>query len=702
MKNNKKKIAVLGGGMSSLGTVFEITSLPDWQNKYDITIYQMGWRLGGKGASGRNQLLGDRIEEHGLHLWMGFYDNAFSLIQKCYAELGRNPEEPLATWKDAFKPMTGPVPYVEYVNGNWKHWFIDYPENSKEPGSSIEEKPLVYYILDFFEWFQKILENIPEETDSSKNTFFKTIQNALSKLEKGIYSEVSEEIKKLQNNIKSKLDSNSLSSELLSEIASLIGNIKNLFWNIIKNILKNNDIIRRFWILADLGMTTIIGVIKDDVLIKGFDSIDDYDYIEWLKKHGITDITLSSAPLQAIYSFIFAYENGDVYKPNLAAGSAIRMMIRMVFTYRGAMFWKMQAGMGDTIFAPLYLVLKKRGVKFQFFHKVKNLSLSSDKTTIQKIEIQKQVDTKSDYYPLYDVKGLPCWPSIPLYDQIDDKQAKELKEKEINLESPFSNWSGINTFKLEKGKDFDEVLLGIPVQALKDITQELSAANPKWKLMLENIKTVRTVACQLWFNKNLEEMGYDKPDPVTTGYTDPLSSWCDMSQLIERENWSDSTNPVKNISYFCGPGREDFPLPPYTDVDYPKEELEKTKEVTIQWLQSNLGFLFQKVANPEYPAGINWGTLYSSQNKMFGRNRFLEQYARINLDPSEKYTITAKGTTKYRLKPSDSGFVNLTITGDWVYNGLNIGMIEACTMSAILAARHITGENFPIKNENLI
>jgi uncharacterized protein with NAD-binding domain and iron-sulfur cluster len=97
-----KKIAVLGGGMGSLTTVLKLTENPDWAQQYDITIYQMGWRLGGKGASGRNALAGQRIEEHGLHLWFGFYDNAFDLIQKCYIENKRPPGSPLATWQEAF------------------------------------------------------------------------------------------------------------------------------------------------------------------------------------------------------------------------------------------------------------------------------------------------------------------------------------------------------------------------------------------------------------------------------------------------------------------------------------------------------------------------------------------------------------------------------------------------------------------------
>jgi uncharacterized protein with NAD-binding domain and iron-sulfur cluster len=82
-----KKIAILGGGIASLTAALEITRKPDWQNSYDITVYQLGWRLGGKGASSRNPDASDRIEEHGLHIWLGFYENAFAMIRSCYEEL---------------------------------------------------------------------------------------------------------------------------------------------------------------------------------------------------------------------------------------------------------------------------------------------------------------------------------------------------------------------------------------------------------------------------------------------------------------------------------------------------------------------------------------------------------------------------------------------------------------------------------------
>ena len=53
--SEKKKIAVLGGGPTALAAIYWLTSTPELRAKYEITLYQMGWRLGGKGASGRGK-----------------------------------------------------------------------------------------------------------------------------------------------------------------------------------------------------------------------------------------------------------------------------------------------------------------------------------------------------------------------------------------------------------------------------------------------------------------------------------------------------------------------------------------------------------------------------------------------------------------------------------------------------------------------
>ena len=100
-----KKIAILGGGIPSLTTALYLTGQPGWQERYGVTIYQVGWRLGGKGASGRNKKYGQRVEEYGIHLWYGLYYNAFRMMREVYEELDRPKEIPIRTFEDAFKPL---------------------------------------------------------------------------------------------------------------------------------------------------------------------------------------------------------------------------------------------------------------------------------------------------------------------------------------------------------------------------------------------------------------------------------------------------------------------------------------------------------------------------------------------------------------------------------------------------------------------
>ena len=66
-KNKKTKIAILGGGPAGLSAAFHLTHPCNPRRKeYEITVYQLGWRLGGKGATGRDAEHHDRIEEHGI------------------------------------------------------------------------------------------------------------------------------------------------------------------------------------------------------------------------------------------------------------------------------------------------------------------------------------------------------------------------------------------------------------------------------------------------------------------------------------------------------------------------------------------------------------------------------------------------------------------------------------------------------------
>src|SRR5690242_6893317 len=132
------EVAVIGGGCASITTAFELTR-PEHKGKYHVTVYQLGWRLGGKGASGRGPA--DRIEEHGLHIWEGFYENAFRLLRECYAELKRDPQKcRLAGWRDAFFPEPFVGATERGQDGKWKNWMVYFPPSPGLPGDPLSEQ----------------------------------------------------------------------------------------------------------------------------------------------------------------------------------------------------------------------------------------------------------------------------------------------------------------------------------------------------------------------------------------------------------------------------------------------------------------------------------------------------------------------------------------------------------------------------------
>ena len=127
----KVRVAILGGGAGALSTAWHLTRTPQLRARFEVTVHQMGWRLGGQGASGRNREHHDRIEEHGLHIWLGFYENAFRMMRDCYAEWAKARDNPLQDWTDAFKPQT----HTPLGLGDGHTFFqFEWPTNRDVPG----------------------------------------------------------------------------------------------------------------------------------------------------------------------------------------------------------------------------------------------------------------------------------------------------------------------------------------------------------------------------------------------------------------------------------------------------------------------------------------------------------------------------------------------------------------------------------------
>jgi uncharacterized protein with NAD-binding domain and iron-sulfur cluster len=677
-----------------MAAAFELTR-PELGGRFEVTVYQMGWRLGGKGASGRGPA--DRIEEHGLHLWMGFYENAFRIMRECYAELGRDPARcPIADWQDAFFPADLNTVADRSRDGAWTRWHVMFPPRPGLPGDpDVEHEPRTagFYLASCVSLLATLLRSLrarPED-DPATSAPAGGAEALLARLRRFVaYGRLAtagvllEALGALAAALRSV---DPFPSEVL---LALHESIAKGLWAEIETLTRDDEL-RRLWEIVDLVLAVVRGGIRFGLGTdpRGFDAIDDYDCREWLLLNGAQPSSVQSAFVRGLYDLAFAYEDGDVRRPRIAAGQALRGAVRAFFTYRGSFFWKMRAGMGDVVFAPLYEVLRRRGVRFQFFHRLEALRVADGEDggrphiAALELDVQAEVRGGKEYRPLVDVRGLPCWPSRPDYDQLRD--GPRLEREAWDFESPWDRRC-VERKVLQVGKDFDLVVLGVGIGAVAHVARDLVARDHRWRTMVERCKSVPTQAFQLWLGADAGELGWRHGPTNLSGFVEPFDTWADMSHLAEQETWP--RRPAA-IAYFCSvlpdhPGAE--------GVAYAAARTEEVRQNAVRFLDRDIVRLWPNAAAPE--GGFRWDLLLDAErvggHAAVGAARFAGQYYRANVAPSDRYALALPGTLRHRISPLDDSYDNLVVAGDWTDCGFNEGCVEAAVMSGRLAAHALS------------
>lgn len=682
-----------------MSAVWALTEAPDWHERLEITVYQLGWRLGGKGASGRDAARGQRIEEHGLHIWLGWYDNAFALLRKCYAELGRPADAPLARLEDAFVAHDF-VGVAHDATSHWRSfWMVDFPRTARRVGEGeptrLHEQLIVALKLVARHLATSQLRPIRPETprDDGRAAYARPtlVTGAVLRL-----------LRAGATRLLARLDAAARAPATeLDATARLLESLRRRLAGVVAGTSGPEDELRGLHMLLDFAAATLRGLVHDRALLFGLDVLDEWDLREWLARHGARPETLAAPFIKAWYDLAFAYEDGDTTRPNFAAGAALRAILRTGFTYKGAVFWKLRAGMGDVVFAPLYEVLRRRGVRFEFFHRVDELAVepvapsqtSLDRHRVSRVRLTIQASPRDgDYAPLVDVGGLPCWPNAPLHDQL--VEGERLAREGVDLECPWSPWPGVGAKVLERGRDFDDVIFGISLGAVAHLCPGLVARDPAWRRTVERVRTVATQAVQLWLEPTLGELGWRHPSPVIDAYDDPFNTWADMSFLLEREAWAGPTRPG-SLAYLVGPLHEHEPPPP------PGAAAAGFQARQVQAVRARVRGWLDRAATGLWPATASSGTPSFDTTKLFapGGEALADQYARANVAGSERYVQSLRGSTRHRLFAAASGVAGLYLAGDWLNTGINSGDVEAATISGLQAARAVLGSTSPISGE---
>ncbi|MEM7547878.1 MAG: NAD(P)-binding protein [Pseudomonadota bacterium] len=724
---SKEKIAILGAGPSALVAAFRLTQEPDWDKKYEITVYQQGWRVGGKCATGRDIDKHMRVYEHGIHGFLGCYYNALTVMQDVFTALKRPKNHPLPDFPSAFHGMSGVIRY-EMDDDKLKKWPIAVPTNDlhRENLSLDQVKALaridtwmvnlVKLGLGFMlQAYAKTYRNIftqkyiaehgkapqsnghhPMKVDPAKGQFDTRLVDGAELINARLGAGVAAVKADLaKGDFLAAADTFRQLSDMFAAIVLAKGG----------GTESERDRIRRAGLALDFVATILIGVVRDRVMTKGFKSIDKYDHVEWLRRHGASEATIASPLTSSTPNITYQYVEGDSLRPAVMAAGAYLHWTMMTFTYMGEFIQLFEAGSGETLIAPLHEILAKRGVKFAFFHTITDIRADKGCKEIGEIDVDVQVTVKKGpyaYQPYVKVKGLDCWPDRPDYKQL--VEGKSLAASGADLESFWCDWAPASQMTLKRGTDFDTVVLGISVGALPYLTRDLARRHRPWKRMLDSSRTVATQAMQIWLKKTPWELGWNG---YTNEYDDYLLSanfmtqpngQGDFTKYIKYENWPKDQTPA-SLLLLCGT------LPHYDVVtgqegaDYPRKLAEQVKHQSIQFLQATGGFMLPGAtvaSQRDYgdPFAFDFDLFHQSDEQaeaLVGAERFNDQYWRVNVNPSDRYVSTPPNSTRHRLFANDTGFANLSIAGDWTDNGLNVGSMEGSVRSGFLAAEAVLG-----------
>jgi uncharacterized protein with NAD-binding domain and iron-sulfur cluster len=464
-----------------------------------------------------------------------------------------------------------------------------------------------------------------------------------------------------------------------------------------------HDKARRALEVAAIGAGVAVAVLVSGVIFAGdWDVLNDLDLREWLAPYinGYVD----SSVITASYDLFFSYVDGDPARGRIEAGSAMRAALWLLRQYRGAFMWRMNNGMGDAIFAPLYNALSSMpNVRFHFFCRVEALHLAPGGRSIAAITLRRQAVVKgadevkggAAYRPLVEVAGADCWPHQPDFTQLVDGDTLRAQWDSCNFESDVSQCGALETLPVADSK----VVLGIPVGALQGICGELAADSLAWRTMLDEVKTVRTVAAQLWLDRTLAQLCGD-PDafdeaPIMTAFVNPLDTYADMTHLRDRELWQGRPKP-EHLAYFCGA---------LSDDDGGKSPADRAYEYAADMLAPSRGRAPMRWLWPAAfgKTGFDWERLCADPAKK-GQDRLGEQYWTANVDRWARYVLALPGTSCHRLRANGSGYDNLALAGDWIDNGLYFGCIEGTVIAGKQAARAVgaTVQEVPIVGEGTL
>jgi uncharacterized protein with NAD-binding domain and iron-sulfur cluster len=643
------RIAILGAGPAGLACAWllsnpTIDGKPAWKASangappiLDLTVVEQHALPGGKAASVRraDSHGGRRIEEHGLHVLMGFYTNVLALVKQLGTEsllvdtptlrvpAGAAPgdvasalEIAIQPWEQRVAPAPAPPPGADLQRAKvLERSFVAMLDRSTESA----RRPLLRGTLFLGRQVQHLLESHDNAPPAIESPFHADVLRGL--------------VKSMQWNAgggrvwdsgetptAASLEQMGAMARMLRQLARaamsdpdgpgdrLAAEALELGTTILSG-LQEHDLLPTCAIAEPGRLGTDVGLADWALSLQA--EFDGVTIREWLEQHGIARGFVSrSRLLAALTAGLFTTPDG------IAAGTFIHGAARLALDFQGAPFKRMRGGTGEVLIAPMYEALNAKGVTFLFRTKVDELIqvAGSDPPRIESVSMTTPVRKASD--TLFVAAPSAHW-----------ARAGWTAPAQGEMQAPTTK------ARLEA----DSYVLALPPFGgpLPGLPEKLAES-------LRKIGHRATVALQQWTDGDPRY-----PSRIVAPLPDPMRCAAAMEHLTGDEGANVCFPPV----YYCG------------DLDD-----ETARAFAAQgwkaWLAAN---------GPSMQGGARVG----------------EPFVSANIEGSARYVAADPDTQACRRGVEDSEASNLWLAGDWTKGALSCGSIEHAVTSGLEAAASI-------------
>ncbi len=687
---SKKKVAVLGGGPAGLAAAFRLSE----GDRFDVTVYQLGWRCGGSCATGWHSAQ-HVIEHSGPHSLFGCFHESIGLLRQAYVELQRRGDERFGTFEQQLVRRSTLV-MKQWWQREWRDWVVRFPE--VELGRQRQQAPLP---ADFV--INQIVTRTLEFVQGGD------LQSLLADpaafggeqlrpaLQQGVFRSA-EQLAKVRDTITRRGSSDPL---FMEAGAWSMRAMRGALQVVLRSLGKANLDAERAWILLDLGLTCCVGLLSDRAL--GADwvaRLDGLDLRAWLLRHGLEKAHAESSPVRIWYQLMAAYEGGRPDRPSCAAGAALSSAMQILFNYEGAFSFQLKNEVGDSFIAPLVAALQHRGVRFAYFHRL--WDLIPDGRGVARVVLERQAEVRDGalaYQPFVEQTELTgegasspvarsVWPAVPRREALArvyvDEAHPELVARERALDNFWCPRCGPERV-LEEGVDYDALVLAVTGATLRWYTRRLQRVRPAWRDLAENVGAVETQGLRFWFGSPPSESGCAtacEPGPVlTSGYLPPFCSWVAASSALASQSWPEGVRP-SFVAHLSGPleSSGDWPAPEDFRAGnaYLVRQRERADEDASCWSSSSIAALWPGFA------------MRGDPNVLDLSHCARDPESRANAGPAQASLHVRPGTWRYRLRSDEpAGFDNLFTASDWAAGGFPCGSVEAAVASGLCAAGEV-------------